>query len=170
METTTHEKALPAFELYEEMRHQLDRHGLTDWSCSINRRTKTIYGRCFYRERRIEVSWQLAQLNGFEETYDTIKHEVAHALAGPKAGHGPDWKQACEITGAKPQACFDSKTVATPWTYAVVCDGCGKTAAHRNRNNKKPYFHFANDCLPELAEKQEARRLRWVHRDDLGGE
>ena len=25
--------------------------------------------------------------------HQTLLHEVAHALAGPKAGHGPEWKR-----------------------------------------------------------------------------
>lgn len=31
----------------------------------------------------------------------TTLHELGHALAGPKAGHGPDWKAACERLGLR---------------------------------------------------------------------
>lgn len=166
---TTHPDALPRDEIREAMWHELSKHGLDGdgWTVRINTRAKTVYGRCFYREKVIEVSWLIARMNPAQETYDTIKHEVAHALAGPKAGHGPEWKQACEITGAKPEACFDSK-VATPWTYAVVCVGCGKVAGHRNRRTSKRYAHRLDDCAPELADAPfEARELKWVHRDEM---
>jgi predicted SprT family Zn-dependent metalloprotease len=166
---TQHPEALNKFEIREAMWHELSQHGLDGdgWTARINTRAKTVYGRCFYRERIIEVSWLIARLNPAQETYDTIKHEVAHALAGPKAGHGREWKQACEITGAKPQACFDSKEVATPWTYAVICDGCHKVAGHRNRKPKRRYFHYPKECLPELLDAPEKRELRWVHRSEI---
>jgi len=158
-------------DIREEMEAALDRHGLIGdgWTATINYRAKSVYGRCFYRERRIEVSWQLARLNTADETRDTILHEVAHAIAGPKAGHGQAWKDACAETGARPERCYDDKTVETPWNYGVVCDGCGKMAAKRIRNTSRKFYHFAQDCDPALSDNIEARRLRWVPRSKLEG-
>lgn len=37
-----------------------------------------------------------------EQLEDTILHEVAHAIAGSRAGHGPAWKSVCREIGANP--------------------------------------------------------------------
>lgn len=39
------------------------------------------------------------------EVTDTILHEIAHALAGHKAGHGPAWRAQARAVGARPQRC-----------------------------------------------------------------
>lgn len=48
-----------------------------------------------------------------DEVTDTILHEIAHALVGPSAGHGPVWKQAARRVGAKANRC------ATPSAEAL---------------------------------------------------
>ena len=35
---------------------------------------------------------------------DTILHEIAHAIAGVEAGHGPAWKAVAQRLGATPRA------------------------------------------------------------------
>ena len=39
-----------------------------------------------------------------EEIRDTVLHEIAHAIAGPEAGHGPLWKATARRIGATPRA------------------------------------------------------------------
>ena len=41
---------------------------------------------------------------GPREVRDTILHEIAHALAGAKARHGPAWKAIAKRLGATPKA------------------------------------------------------------------
>jgi len=40
-----------------------------------------------------------------EQLTDTILHEIAHALAGPAAKHGPAWKAIARRLGATPKSC-----------------------------------------------------------------
>jgi predicted SprT family Zn-dependent metalloprotease len=164
---TTHPDAMGRDEIVAAIETELARFGLTSWTAALNDRMVSCYGIARYRERRIEVSWPIAQLNGRDETLDTIRHEVAHAIAGPKAGHGDEWKDACGLTGARPVACFDGKAVATPWTYAIVCDGCGEIVGHRSRRSSRAIYHYPEACDPAHLDNRKARQFRWVHRDDL---
>ena len=66
-------------------------------------------------------------LNGEYEVTDCILHEIAHALAGHKAGHGWAWKQVCIRIGAKPERCYDTEEVTQPqMRYQATCGGCNK--------------------------------------------
>lgn len=49
-------------------------------------------GLCNYDARRITVSRYLMAEFDDDEAHQILLHEVAHALAGPKSGHGPKWK------------------------------------------------------------------------------
>ncbi|MEO0588250.1 MAG: SprT-like domain-containing protein, partial [Planctomycetota bacterium] len=84
--------------------HHLTRHGLADrgWSVGFNRR-KTVCGVCNYTDRRIELSRHHVELNDEPIVLDTILHEVAHALAGSRAKHGPKWKRIAAELGATPR-------------------------------------------------------------------
>ena len=39
-----------------------------------------------------------------EQIRDTVLHEIAHAIAGREAGHGPLWKVTARRIGATPRA------------------------------------------------------------------
>ncbi len=49
-------------------------------------------GLCDYTNRRITVSRHLAAKFDDDEIHQVLLHEVAHAMAGPSAGHGPKWR------------------------------------------------------------------------------
>ena len=53
---------------------------------------RTRAGACDYTKHRITVSRLIAERSDDDEVHQTLLHEVAHALAGPAAGHGPEWK------------------------------------------------------------------------------
>ncbi|AWB90028.1 SprT-like domain-containing protein [Salinibacterium hongtaonis] len=53
---------------------------------------KTRAGLCNYTHKRITVSKYLAERFDDDEIHQILLHEVAHAMAGPRAGHGPKWK------------------------------------------------------------------------------
>ena len=61
--------------------------GVGDWSFGWNWRKRAL-GLCRYRERKIELSRWFVKANGEGIVRETILHEIAHALAGEKAGHG----------------------------------------------------------------------------------
>jgi len=56
-------------------------------------------GACDYTRQRITVSRYLAARYDDETNRQTLLHEVAHALAGPRAGHGAAWKRTARMLG-----------------------------------------------------------------------
>lgn len=56
-------------------------------------------GLCSYTDRRISVSRYLAAKFEDDEIHQVLLHEVAHALAGPAAAHGPEWKRVAAELG-----------------------------------------------------------------------
>ena len=60
---------------------------------------RTRAGLCDYRAKRITVSRHLAARYEDDEIHQVLLHEVAHALAGSGAGHGPRWKKIARELG-----------------------------------------------------------------------
>jgi predicted SprT family Zn-dependent metalloprotease len=64
----------------------------TVWSFGFDN-AKTRAGLCNYTSKRITVSRYLAARYEDDEIHQILLHEVAHALAGGRAGHGPKWRE-----------------------------------------------------------------------------
>ena len=77
--------------------------------------------------------------NEDEEVYDTLLHEIAHALAGPGAGHGPVWKAICIKIGAKPHRCYGEQVNMPQGRYQATCGGCQRVH-HKHRRPRGKYF------------------------------
>lgn len=96
-----------------DLAHEIMKEYLVGWSFEFDS-AKRRFGLCSYRRQTISLSAHLVRLNDRSHVENTIRHEVAHAIAGSKAGHGPIWKQACYVTGADPKRCYDSDAVEAP--------------------------------------------------------
>lgn len=118
----------------------MDEHGLgRDWSFGFNKRKKAagiciytnwkLVGRGAVETGRIELSESWTSVHSRAEVTNTILHEIAHAKAGSKAGHGPQWQEMASQLGARPQACFtgsdEEKEKVYPWKSE--CPECGRT-------------------------------------------
>ena len=68
-------------------------------------------------ERRISVSKYLAARFSDDDIHQTLLHEVAHALAGAAAGHGPAWKRVARELGYAGSAthALETATELAPW-------------------------------------------------------
>ena len=69
-----------------------------EWSFGFDH-AKRRAGLCNFTDRRITVSRYLAAKFDDDEIHQILLHEVAHAMAGPNAGHGPAWKRIAEEIG-----------------------------------------------------------------------
>src|SRR4051812_29689969 len=119
-------------ELNSIARREMQTHGLRGWTFGIAD-TKRRLGVCKYRQKRIEIAGYYAKSNPTESVLDTLRHEIAHAIAGPSARHGPAWKTIAARLGATPKACDTSpETVLPPGDWRATCPSCGKTF-HRYR-------------------------------------
>ncbi|MCY4261353.1 MAG: SprT-like domain-containing protein, partial [Rhodobacteraceae bacterium] len=81
----------------------MGRHGLHGWTFCFSS-TQRRLGKCNYKRQIIDVSLRHAVLDQTAEVTDTILHEIAHALAGPEAGHGPVWKKIAVRLNALPKS------------------------------------------------------------------
>lgn len=68
------------------------------WSFGFDH-AKRRAGQCDFRAKRITVSRYLAARFEDDDIHQVLLHEVAHALAGHKAAHGPTWKRIAREIG-----------------------------------------------------------------------
>lgn len=117
--------------LAEELMHL---HGLDDWKFCFDHAKKR-FGCCNYTKKQISLSAELVSLNSENHVRDTILHEIAHALAGHRAGHGKIWKETVERIGGTPTRCY-AGTVKTPLlAFTALCQQCGMQVQRRQKRN-----------------------------------
>lgn len=126
----------------------LAEHGLTrrGWTFAFNRARRQL-GKCDYTKQRIELSSPFVARNDEAEVRDTILHEIAHALAGHRAGHGPKWRAMCEKLGARPKRTCETATMPHG-AYRAVCPSC-RMEHHRHRRPLKGRTYFCRQCGSE---------------------
>lgn len=106
-------------EVLSKAMHLLDKHGIPEWEVKVTRRVKES-GLCTSNTKTISIS--VYQAEGDLE--DTILHEIAHALVGPKHKHGPAWIEKAREIGARPEACSKAK-LGPGVGYKYTCSKCG---------------------------------------------
>jgi len=70
----------------------------SEWTFGFDR-ARTRAGQCDYTRKRITVSRLLAERFDDDEIHQVLLHEVAHAMAGHRAAHGPKWQRIAEEIG-----------------------------------------------------------------------
>jgi len=66
----------------------------------------SVFGICFYNRWEREKTHDVIEISAFneesvEQLWETLAHELAHAVAGYKAAHGPEWKAAARRLGLR---------------------------------------------------------------------
>ena len=84
-------------------RRLMDEHGLAGWTLAFVE-SRSRLGDCDFRDSVIRIGRGHVLEGSKEEIKDTVLHEIAHAIAGPEAGHGPLWKATARRIGATPRA------------------------------------------------------------------
>lgn len=96
------------------------------------------------RHFRQKDNWELTlSINfveqvGFDFMDNTIRHEIAHIIAGIEAGHGLEWKKTAIMVGAKPET-YHSENLVQLKKWALQCKCCGRigsTFARKPRNTR----------------------------------
>ena len=124
-----HERLL---EVAQEARELMHKHGLDGWTFRFSAARRTI-GLCKEKGKIIQLGRHHAANDPREQVTDTILHEIAHALAGAAAGHGPVWRNVAKRVGAAPRASKASdpahdqavKNRLTPGTTVSFRSGVG---------------------------------------------
>jgi predicted SprT family Zn-dependent metalloprotease len=88
----------------------------TVWSFGFDN-AKTRAGLCNYTTKRISVSKYLAAKYEDDEVHQILLHEVAHAMAGSRAGHGARWKATAAELGYEGSRLHDGAIAdeLAPW-------------------------------------------------------
>jgi predicted SprT family Zn-dependent metalloprotease len=130
-------------------------HGLVGWRLQFDR-AKRRAGICHYGDRVIGLSAPLTALHSEDEVRDTVLHEVAHALAGPAAGHGPRWRAVARRLGCSAERCMSADSARVPGAWVGVCPQ-GHTA-DRHRRPERVLL-----CRPCAAHPTLERVFTWSH-------
>lgn len=111
-------------------RELVDEHGLRGWRVRLDR-AKTRAGACHYGTREISLSQHLTRLHDVDEVRNTILHEIAHALVGPRHGHDAVWRAKALALGCSGERCLesDAPVVKAPWQGRCP----GGHVVHRHR-------------------------------------
>jgi predicted SprT family Zn-dependent metalloprotease len=108
----------------------------TVWSFAFDS-AKTRAGLCSFSNKRISVSRHLAARYEDDEIHQVLLHEVAHALAGHRAGHGPIWRRVAKELGYEGKRLHDGSANAkelAPWLGTCP----GGHVHHRYRRPTRP--------------------------------
>jgi predicted SprT family Zn-dependent metalloprotease len=104
------------------------KYGLRDWKFGFSQ-SRNKAGTCWYGPKIIQLSEHFVELNDLDRVLDTIKHEVAHALVGWKAAHGPTWKKVAVAIGCSGERCWSHRDTNMPQRkrWVGTCPKCSKT-------------------------------------------
>lgn len=143
-------------EAYEEATRLLHQHGLDDWRVRFDT-AKRRAGVCRYHDRLIGLSAPLTRLHNEGEVRRTILHEIAHALAGPTAGHGPRWQAVARRIGVPPDRCLPEDAPRVPGAWVGVCSQGHLVERHRRPERLASCTRCSTTFTPE-------HLLTWTHR------
>jgi len=140
------------------LRALLDEQGLGNWSIHLHD-WKARLGSCDFARKEIGISRHHIAHDPHEEVLDTFVHEVAHALAGPRAGHGKKWKARIVALGGMPRAKASRSQLAGPmplWTGQ--CPGCDQRIFRHRLTGRGRDLACAHCCAGRY---DPAYRFRW---------
>lgn len=92
-------------------RSKMQEHGLgAQWEFVFDS-AKQRAGLCNYTDYQISLSKYIVAYHSLDQSEQVILHEIAHALAGKSAGHGPNWKRQAKAIGYRGEK-FTGKEIA----------------------------------------------------------
>lgn len=155
-------RRIPRKEILELGREHADLHGLQRWAIEDAVRSQTTAGWCKYRQRTLELNCDLMVKWPYADVLDVVLHEIAHAKAGSRAGHGRRWKQVAEQVGAEPTRCYESERLAKPdHRWEGTCAACGEITARRVR--QPPTFTTCEPCRKQDPDQPWVERVHDWH-------
>ncbi|MGN6753177.1 MAG: SprT-like domain-containing protein [Intrasporangium sp.] len=104
-------------------------HRLDGWTVGLDR-AKARAAACHFRDRRITLSSHLTALHEQDEVRDSILHEIAHALVGPRHGHDEVWRATAIAIGSTGSRCVEGGP-AVSGNWWGTCRAGHHTTRHR---------------------------------------
>lgn len=134
----------------------IDLHLDSGWSFAFDN-AKTRAGLCNYTAKRISVSKYLAARYEDDEIHQVLLHEVAHAIAGTRAGHGSKWKAVAQDLGYEGKRLHDGEIANEFAPWVGTCP-----AGHQHYRYRKPAR--ALSCGRCSKRFSAANAIRWEQR------
>lgn len=132
-----------ARQVTEHSRQYMDSLGLQAVAFKLNSNKRRL-GVCKFRRDRwlgtekclqVELSVYVFPL-GWAEIEKTLKHECAHAIAGSKAGHGPEFVRVCQRLGIPGDRCGPVMS-SIEHKFTMRCsNGCWSKPVHKRKRNR----------------------------------
>lgn len=137
----------------EMLRTHLD----SSWTFAFDN-AKRRAGACDYTRKRITVSRYLAARYDDETNRQTLLHEIAHALAGARAGHGAAWKRTALALGYTGGVTHHGETATELAPWVGVCPA--GHIAYRHRKATRP-----TSCAKCSRRFDERHLFTWTRRE-----
>ena len=108
----------------------LEVHGLEDWEVSYDN-AKRRAGICKFGERTLGLSAPLTAVHSEDDVRDTILHEIAHALVGPRHGHDAHWRRVAISIGCSGERCAPADAPSSHAAWLGTCPSGHTLDRHR---------------------------------------
>ena len=110
----------------------MDAHGLVGWRIKLDHARRRA-GQCDYTNKIISLSRLYVRHADIDHIRDTILHEIAHALVGPRHGHDAVWRQKAREIGCTATRCHDLSFARARWVMTCP-NGCFSVERHRKKS------------------------------------
>jgi len=141
-------------------RELFDEHLDGTWTFAFDH-AKRRAGNCDFRRRRITLSRYLVARYDDATNRQTLLHEIAHALAGHAAGHGPAWRRTAHAIGYTGDRTHDGEVAREHAKWIGVCPAGHEVL--RFRRPQQGREHSCARCSPRFDRRFV---LRWRERSD----
>ena len=127
-------------EIYDFAMVKFKEYKLYDWKFGFDL-AQNRGGVCRYREKVITVSVTYCMRSSRNEVYNTILHEIAHALVGPGHGHNQKWQLQARAIGCDAERCHSVTHGLDRWHGTCPCgnEWKRKKLMRKIRNAKCPH-------------------------------
>ena len=109
----------------------MNEHGLAGWRVKLDHARRRA-GQCDFTAKTISLSRHYVRHAETHHIRDTILHEIAHALVGPKHGHDAVWRQKAREIGCTANRCHTLSFSAAKWIMQCP-NGCFAVERHRRK-------------------------------------
>jgi len=110
----------------------MDAHGLVGWRIKLDHARRRA-GQCDYTNKTISLSRLYVRHADIGHIRDTILHEIAHALVGPRHGHDAVWRQKAREIGCSATRCHSLSFARARWVMTCP-NGCFSIERHRKKS------------------------------------
>ena len=110
----------------------MDAHGLVGWRIKLDHARRRA-GQCDFTKKTISLSRLYVRHADIDHIHDTILHEIAHALVGPRHGHDAVWRQKAREIGCTAKRCHSLSFARARWVMTCP-NGCFSVERHRRKS------------------------------------